>query len=99
MSSELTMVVGVGAVNPLDVMRVPLTITVASSARESPRPAPPLAAGGPLGDGGSPLPAAVWPLAGTRCSDKTTDSATLPSSRTTGLIRTIDRTPYVRSHH
>ena len=54
------MVVGVGAVNPLEVIRVPVTTTVAASDRSASL----LAAGEPLGDGDPPVPAAAWPCAG-----------------------------------
>jgi hypothetical protein len=57
MSSEVTMVVGVGAVNPLVVIRVPVTTIVAASDRSASL----LAAGEPVGGGDPPVPAAVWP--------------------------------------
>jgi hypothetical protein len=58
-SSAFTIVVGVGASNPLEVMREPVT-----TISDTPGSAALLAAVGSPGDGDVLLPAAFWPYAG-----------------------------------
>jgi hypothetical protein len=58
-SSAFTIVVGVGAENPLEVMRVPVT-TISDTPWSAALPAAVVS----LGDGDVLLPAAFWPYAG-----------------------------------